>query len=142
MKQQKRWKRHLLNTDRRFLGAKAKHFWNWRNLTASLLNEFMQIEASRQIQAQPYERNGKRKAHRNGTRNRKLKTIHGEVALKKPQFREFPFKTSVFARYSENRRCRVLSPRSINKANPKNSPRIGIGEHHRLRSLTDREETR
>jgi putative transposase len=71
-----------------------------RNLTASLLNEVMQIEASRQIQAQPYERNGKRKAHRNGTRNRNLKTIHGEVTLKKPQFREFPFKTSVFARYS------------------------------------------
>ncbi len=71
-----------------------------RNLTASLLNEVMQIEASRQIQAQPYERNGKRKAHRNGTRNRNLKTIHGEVTLNKPQFREFPFKTSVFARYS------------------------------------------
>lgn len=71
-----------------------------RNLTASLLNEVMQIEASRQIQAQPYERNGKRKAHRNGTRNRNLKTIHGEVTLQKPQLREFPFKTSVFARYS------------------------------------------
>jgi transposase-like protein len=71
-----------------------------KNLTKSLLNEVMQIEASRQIQAQPYERNGKRKAHRNGTRNRNLKTIHGEVTLKKPQFREFPFKTSVFARYS------------------------------------------
>jgi len=71
-----------------------------RNLTASLLNEVMQIEASRQIQAQPYERNGKRKAHRNGTRNRNLKTIHGEVTLTKPQLREFPFKTSVFARYS------------------------------------------
>jgi transposase-like protein len=71
-----------------------------RNLTASLLNEVMQIEALRQIQAQPYERNGKRKAHRNGTRNRNLKTIYGEVTLRKPQFREFPFKTSVFARYS------------------------------------------
>jgi putative transposase len=71
-----------------------------RNLTASLLNEVMQIEALRQIQAQPYERNGKRKAHRNGTRNRNLKTIYGEVTLKKPQFREFPFKTHVFARYS------------------------------------------
>ncbi|MDQ1261981.1 MAG: putative transposase [Euryarchaeota archaeon] len=70
-----------------------------RNLTKSLLNKVMQIEASRQIQAQPYERNGKRKAHRNGTRNRNLKTIHGKVTLKKPQFREFPFKTSVFARY-------------------------------------------
>jgi putative transposase len=76
------------------------HKEGMRNLTESLLNEVMQIEASRQIQAQPYERNAKRKAHRNGTRNRKLKTIHGEVTLKKPQFREFPFGTKVFARYS------------------------------------------
>jgi len=71
-----------------------------RQLTASLLNEVMQLEALRQIQAQPYERNGKRIAHRNGTRNRNLKTIHGELTLKKPQFREFPFRTEVFARYS------------------------------------------
>jgi transposase-like protein len=71
-----------------------------RNVTASILNEVMQIEASRQIQARPYERNGNIRAHRNGTRNRSLKTIHGEVTLKKPQFREFPFKTGVFARYS------------------------------------------
>jgi putative transposase len=71
-----------------------------RHLTASLLNEVMQLEAQRQVQAQPYERNGKRRAHRNGVRNRNLKTIHGEVTLKKPQFREFPFRTEVFARYS------------------------------------------
>jgi len=71
-----------------------------RHLTETLLNEVMQLEALRQIQAQPYERNGKRRAHRNGTRDRNLKTIHGEVTLKKPQFREFPFKTEVFARYS------------------------------------------
>jgi transposase-like protein len=71
-----------------------------RHLTASLLNEVMQLEALRQVQAQPYERNGKRRAHRNGTRNRNLKTVHGEVTLKKPQFREFPFRTEVFARYS------------------------------------------
>ena len=71
-----------------------------RNLTASLLKEVMQLEATRQIQAQPYERNGKRKAHRNGTRNRSLKTILGDVILRKPQFREFPFRTEVFARYS------------------------------------------
>jgi putative transposase len=71
-----------------------------RQLTETLLNEVMQLEALRQIQAQPYERNGKRRAHRNGTRNRNLKTIHGEVTLKKPQFREFPFRTQVFAKYS------------------------------------------
>jgi len=71
-----------------------------RNLTACLLNEVMQLEAEKQIQARPYERTGKRKAHRNGTRPRSLKTIHGDIELHKPQIREFPFKTKVFERYS------------------------------------------
>ena len=71
-----------------------------RKLTASLLNEVMQLEAEKQIQARPYERTGKRRAHRNGTRPRSLKTIHGEIELDKPQFRGFPFKTKVFERYS------------------------------------------
>jgi putative transposase len=71
-----------------------------RKLTACLLNEVMQLEASKQIQAQPYERTGKRRAYRNGTRPRSLKTIHGEIELDKPQFRGLPFKTKVFGRYS------------------------------------------
>ena len=71
-----------------------------RKLTAWLLNEVMQQEALNQIQAQPYERTGKRRARRNGTRKRSLKTIHGDVILDKPQFREFPFKTQVFQSYS------------------------------------------
>jgi putative transposase len=71
-----------------------------RKLTASLLDEVMQLEAEKQIQARPYERTGKRRAHRNGTRPRSLKTIHGEIELNKPQFREFPFKTRVFEKYS------------------------------------------
>jgi transposase-like protein len=71
-----------------------------RKLTASFLNEVMLHEAEDQIQARPYERTGKRKAHRNGTRPRLLKTIHGEIELDKPQIREFPFKTKVFERFS------------------------------------------
>ena len=71
-----------------------------RKLTAWLLNEVMQQEALNQIKAQPYERTGKRRARRNGTRKRSLKTIHGDVILDKPQFREFPFKTQVFQSYS------------------------------------------
>jgi putative transposase len=71
-----------------------------RKLTAWLLNEVMQVEAANQIQARPYERTGKRRAHRNGTRKRSLKTVHGDIVLDKPQFREFPFKTKVFERYS------------------------------------------
>jgi putative transposase len=71
-----------------------------RKLTTGYLNEVMRFEAEKQIQARPYERTGKRRAHRNGTRQRLLKTIHGEIELDKPQIREFSFKTKVFERYS------------------------------------------
>jgi putative transposase len=71
-----------------------------RKLTAGYLNEVLQVEAEKQIQARPYERTGKRRAHRNGTRPRSLKTIYGEIELDKPQIREFPFKTKVIERYS------------------------------------------
>jgi putative transposase len=71
-----------------------------RKLTTGYLNEVMRFEAEKQIQARPYERTGKRRAHRNGTRPRSLKTIHGEIELDKPQIREFSFKTKVFERYS------------------------------------------
>jgi len=71
-----------------------------RRLTASMLNEAMQLEAEKQIQARRYERTSKRKAHRNGTKSRILKTIHGDLELQKPQIREFPFKTKVLKRYS------------------------------------------
>jgi putative transposase len=71
-----------------------------RKLTADLLNEVMQLEAEKQIQARRYERTDKRKAHRNGTRPHSLKTIHGKIELQKPQIREFSFKTRVFERYS------------------------------------------
>jgi len=48
----------------------------------------------------PYERTEERKGYRNGSRTRKLETVNGELKLKKPQIREFPFETKVFDRYS------------------------------------------
>ena len=71
-----------------------------KKLITWFLNQVMQQEALNQIQAQPYERTGRRKARRNGMRKRTLKTLRGEVILDKPQFREFPFHTLVFDRYS------------------------------------------
>ena len=64
------------------------------------LNMVMQLEANQQACAGPYERSDQRKAHRNGIRSRTLKTRVGELTLDKPQFREFPFETKVFERYS------------------------------------------
>jgi transposase-like protein len=71
-----------------------------KNLITWFLNQVMQQEALNQIQARPYERTGGRRARRNGTRKRSLKTLHGDVILDKPQFREFPFQSQIFDRYS------------------------------------------
>ena len=71
-----------------------------KNVITWFLNQVMQQEALNQIQAMPYERTGQRKARRNGIRKRSLKTLHGKIILDKPQFREVPFRTQVFDRYS------------------------------------------
>ena len=71
-----------------------------KNVITWFLNQVMQQEALNQIQAMPYERTDQRIARRNGIRKRSLKTLHGEVILDKPQFREVPFRTQVFDRYS------------------------------------------
>jgi putative transposase len=71
-----------------------------KKLLTWFLNLVMQFEAMEQINAEPYERVESRKAHRNGYKERSLKTRVGELKLKKPQFREIPFDTKVFDRYS------------------------------------------
>jgi len=71
-----------------------------KNVITWFLNQVMQQEALNQIQAMPYERTDQRIARRNGIRKRSLKTLHGEVILDKPQFREVPIRTQVFDRYS------------------------------------------
>ena len=71
-----------------------------KQLLTYFLNLVMKYEAYEQSGVAPYERSDQRKAHRNGTRKRSLKTRFGELSLDKPQFREFPFETKVFERYS------------------------------------------
>ena len=71
-----------------------------RQLIEWFLNDVMDEEARVQLASMPYERTEERKGHRNGTRTRKLKTVDGALELKKPQIREFPFRTAVFDRYS------------------------------------------
>lgn len=73
-----------------------------KQVMTEFLNAVMLFEAYLQSGALPYERTHQRKAHRNGMRPRTLKTRIGEITLDKPQFREFPFESSVFERY-----CRV-----------------------------------
>ena len=71
-----------------------------RQVITEFLNAVMQYEAYQQSGVLPYERSPQRKAHRNGTRSRTLKSRVGEITLEKPQFREFPFESKIFERYS------------------------------------------
>lgn len=71
-----------------------------KKLLTWFLNLVMQLEAIQQSGAEPYERNEKRTAQRNGYKDRSLKTRVGELVLKKPQFRDRSFKSCVFDKYS------------------------------------------
>ena len=71
-----------------------------KNLITGFLNQVMLAEALQQAGAAQYERTDARKAHRNGYKDRSLKTRYGETILRKPQFRELPFETQVFGRYA------------------------------------------
>ena len=71
-----------------------------KKLLTWFLNLVMQLEAAQQADAEPYQRVESRKAHRNGYKERSLKTRVGELRLKKPQFREISFETKVFDRFS------------------------------------------
>ena len=71
-----------------------------RCLITWFLNLVMEEEALLQAGAQRYERTDSRKASRNGYKPRSLLTKYGELELLKPQFREFPFETEVFEKYS------------------------------------------
>ncbi|AKB38779.1 Mobile element protein [Methanosarcina siciliae C2J] len=71
-----------------------------RHLITWFLNLVMEEEALLQSGAKRYERTDSRKASRNGYKPRTLLTRYGELELLKPQFREFPFETQIFEKYS------------------------------------------
>ena len=75
-----------------------------RQLITWFLNLVMDEEALIQSGAKRYERTDYRKATRNGYKPRTLKNKYGKLELSKPQFREFPFETEVFEKYSRLRR--------------------------------------
>ena len=53
-----------------------------------------------QLNADSYERTDERTRFRNGTKKTKLKTVDGELILKKPDIRSESFETKVFDKHS------------------------------------------
>jgi putative transposase len=69
-------------------------------LITFFLNLVMRYEATQQAGAAMYERTGTRTARRNGSKKRTLLSKQGMLTLDKPEFREKPFETVIFEKYS------------------------------------------
>jgi putative transposase len=69
-------------------------------LVTYFLNLVMQYEAEQQVGACRYQRTENRKATRTGSKPRVIRTKLGELTLEKPEFREKPFETVIFEKYS------------------------------------------
>ena len=78
-----------------------------QQLITWFLNDVMKEEVAQQAGVPRYARSSSRRAHRNGHRQRSLKTRYGEITLLKPQLREFPFETKIFERYSRTEKAVV-----------------------------------
>jgi putative transposase len=78
-----------------------------QQLITWFLNDVMNEEVAQQAGVPRYARSNTRRAHRNGYRQRSLKTRFGDLILLKPQLREIPFETKVFERYSRTEKALV-----------------------------------
>jgi len=78
-----------------------------QQLITWFLNDVMNEEVAQQAGIPRYARSSTRRAHRNGYRQRSLKTRFGELSLQKHQLREIPFETKVFDRYSRTEKALV-----------------------------------
>lgn len=74
-----------------------------------LVNEAMQIDRSRHLKAEPYERSDQRRGYANGFKDKKLKTRIGELDLKVPQVRDCNFYPSFLEKGLRSERALTLS---------------------------------
>ncbi len=73
-----------------------------RELLRFMLQQLLEYKRDKQIGINKYERDdNEREGSRNGYKGRTLNTRLGKVSLRKPQIREFPFRTMVFDNYQE-----------------------------------------
>lgn len=86
-------------------------------VTANVLKELVQIavqhaleaQVERHLGAEPYERTGARRGHRNGTKPRTMKTRLGELEFAVPQVREGGFRPTLFERYQRTEKALLMT---------------------------------
>ena len=78
-----------------------------QQLITYFLNDMLNEEVAQQVWVPRYARSSSRRAHRNGYRQRSLKTRFGELNLQKQQLRGITFETNVFERNSLTEKAHV-----------------------------------
>jgi len=77
-----------------------------KDLLSFMLQQLLEHERDKQIGVDKYERDdNQREGSRNGYKERALNTRLGKVNLRKPQIREFPFRTMVFDNYQRSEKA-------------------------------------
>jgi len=80
-----------------------------RRLVERVVQEVLETEISRFLQAEPYERTRERRGYRNGYKPRLLKTRVGTIELLLPKDREGQFQTELFERYQRSEKALLLA---------------------------------
>jgi len=80
-----------------------------RRLVERVVQEVLETEITRFLEAEPYERSRERRGCRNGYKPRLLKTRVGTVELLVPKDREGQFQTELFARYQRSEKALLLA---------------------------------
>lgn len=80
-----------------------------KKLLEEVFNAVLNVQATQQIKAQPYERSEERLTSRNGYRDRGLQTRVGSLTLKVPKFREGNFTTELFSAYQRSEQALLMS---------------------------------
>lgn len=81
--------------------GQVEHFLQekMRKTIEEMMNQMLDAEADTLCQAEKYQRTPDRQTTRSGSYQRKLHTTAGEVNLKMPRLRSFPFETQIIERY-------------------------------------------
>jgi putative transposase len=80
-----------------------------REICERVVQQVLEAEMTEHIGAAPYERGEGRTGHRNGHKQRALRTRVGTLNLLVPQDREGTFSTRLFARYQRNEKALCLA---------------------------------
>ena len=78
-------------------------------LLESVLNQVLEAQVTEHLKAQPYERTDERVGHRNGYREREMKTRVGTLELRVPRVRAGSFSTELFERYQRSEQALILA---------------------------------